>query len=218
MRRLAERLLRNWPLKLAALTLAAILWIVVAAEETHSDLARVELVVELPPPLALARQAPPVRALVTGPARELVKLAAAPMQARVLVPPSAVPPLHRVRLSPSDITIPNDARISIQDFEPRELDLEIDRFVRRPVPVSLRGTIEAESGFVIVGQPVVTPRTVVVSGARSVVYAVDSIPTEPFEVRGVTAPFERVIPLDTARPLVTIAPREITISGRVRRQ
>lgn len=211
-------LLRNWPLKIAALALATILWIVVAAEETTSDLARVDLVVELPAPLALSKPVPSVRALVTGPARELVKLRAGPMQARVTVPPTATPPFHRVRLSPSDIMIPGDAKVSIQDLEPRELDIEIDRFVRRSVPVSLRGTVEAESGFAISGPLLVTPRAVTVSGARSLVFAVESVSTEPFEIRGVTAQFERVVPLDTALPLVTIAPREITVAGRVRRQ
>jgi YbbR domain-containing protein len=210
-------LTRNWPLKLAALALAVILWVFVAAEETTSQLVVVRVDVELPTDVALARPAPVVRALVTGPGRELIKLHANPPVIRAAMPPGAGPPRWRIAVSPSDVQISRSARVSIQDIDPRTLEFEVDRVIRRDVPVAVRGVLEAESGFAIARPLVISPALVRVTGPRSVVMAVDSFVTEPVEIRGVTGSFERTVALDTAsRPLLRVTPREVTVSGRAR--
>ena len=209
---------RNWPLKLAALALSVILWVLVASEETTSQLVEVRVEVDVPDDLALAKPAPILRALVTGPGRELIKLYANPLTIRAAVPPSAQPPRWRLVVAPSDVQISRNARVSIQDVEPRALDFDLDRLAHRDVPVAVHGVIEAESGFAVTRPLQVAPATVRVSGPRALVAAVDSIPTEAVDIRGVTGPFERKVPLDTAgHPLLRIAPHEVTVSGRTRR-
>ena len=52
---------RNWPLKLAALLLSAILWVIVSAEETTSALVVAQLEVAVPPTLALTGPPPELR-------------------------------------------------------------------------------------------------------------------------------------------------------------
>lgn len=212
-----EHLLRNWPLKIAAVILSAILWVVVAAEETRSELVTVRLEVQLPPTLALTAPPPELRALVTGAGRELIKLAQRPLVLRVVMPPAAVPPRHRFVIAPALVETPRDANVVVQDVEPRELEIGVDRFVRRSVPIALRGTIEAESGFALAGPLVLTPRVAEVSGARALVFGLDSIRTEPLDVRGVTDAFERIVPLDTALTLMRVHPARATLTGRVRR-
>jgi hypothetical protein len=210
--------LRHWPLKLAALALAVILWIVVQAQETTSQLVTVDLRISVPPTLALVAPAPPVRALVSGPGRELIKLYATPPVIEAELPATAGVPRHLLAVVPSDVRVPRNAKVVIQDVEPREIALDLDRVIRRTVPVALRAVVEAESGFAISGPLRVLPSEVRVSGPRSLVNAIDSILTEPIEVRGVTAAFERTVPLDTARrPLVAVSPREVVLTGRVRR-
>jgi hypothetical protein len=212
-------LTRNWPLKLAALALAAILWVFVAAEETTSQLIVVQMDVALPPDLALARQAPAVRALITGPGRELIKLYATPPVIHAAVPAGTAPPRWRMTVAPSDVQISRNARVSIQDIEPRTLELEIDHVMRRDVPVSVHGVLEAESGFAIARPLVVAPATVRITGPRALVLGMDSFPTEPVDIRGITSAFERTVVLDTAaRPLLRVTPREVTVSGRARRR
>ena len=210
-------LTRNWPLKLAALALAVILWVFVAAEETTSQLVAVQVELSLPQDLALAKQPPQVRVLVTGPGRELIKLYATPPVIRATMPAGAGPPRWRLSVSPSDVQLSRTARVSIQDIEPRTLEFEVDRVTRRDVPVAVRGVLEAESGFAI-GRPLaISPALVRVTGARALVVALDSFPTDPVEIRGVTGPFERTIALDTlSHPLLRVTPREVTISGRAR--
>jgi hypothetical protein len=211
-------LLRNWPLKLAALALSVILWVFVASEETTSQLVNVQVELDLPQDLALSRPSPVVRALVTGPGRELIKLYATPPVVRAVVPASAAPPRWRLVLAPADVQVPRTARVSIQDVEPRTIEFDVDRVVRRDVPVALRAQVEAESGFAVARPINVTPAMVRVSGPRALVAALDSFPTEPLEIRGLTGPFERAVPLDTAsQPLLHVSPREVTVSGRTRK-
>jgi YbbR domain-containing protein len=215
---LAGVLFRNWPLKVAALALSTILWVYVAAEQPTSKFIDVVVELDLPPELALARPAPQVRAAVTGPWREVTKLYDSPLTVHLAVPASAGPPRWQAVLVPSDIQVPHEARVTIQDVEPRGLELEIDRVVRRDVPVAVRATVEPESGFALARPVAVTPATVRISGPHALVQAVDSFLTEAVEIRGVTGAFERVVPLDTTgHALLRVSPREVTVSGRARK-
>lgn len=215
---LPEIFVRRWQLKAAALALSVILWVLIQAEETTTQLVSVELALDMPPNLALARPAPPIRALVTGPGREVIKLYAAPVVIHAAIPANAPVPHYTLSVAPGDIRLPRNAKVTIQDVEPREVELDIDRFVTRTVRVALRAVVEPESGFAIAGPLVLTPSQVRVSGPRLLVAEVDSVVTEPVEVRGVTAAFERTVPLDTARSLfLRVSPREVVLSGRVRK-
>jgi hypothetical protein len=215
---LTTALFRNWPLKLAALALSLIVWVIIASEETTSALVPVQLELDVPASLALTRPPPSVRVLVIGPGRELIKLYASPPVVRAAVPAGTAPPRWHLAVAPSDIQIPRNAKVSIQDVEPRDVDVEIDRMARRSVPVALRGVVEPESGFALSGTPALAPAEVRVSGPRALVLDLDSVHTESFELRGLTAPVEQRILLDTAaHPMLHIAPREVTLTARVRR-
>jgi YbbR domain-containing protein len=215
---LAQRLLRHWPLKLAALALSLILWVVVQAQQTTSQLVSVDLSVRTPPTLTVVGPTPHVRALISGPGRELIKLYALRLVIEVDVPPNASLPRHVLTVQPADVKIPTDAKVVIQDLEPRQIELALDRVARRMVPVALRGLVEAESGFAVAGRLRLEPPEVLVSGPRSLINAIDSIPTEHIEVRGVTSAFERRVPVDTSlQPQLDISPRAIVLTGRVRR-
>lgn len=211
-------LLRNWPLKFAALVLSCILWVLVASEESTSQLVNVQVEVELPGTLALARPVPTVRALVTGPTRELIKLYAGRPVIHTIVPATAAGPSYRIPIQPSDVQLPRAANVVVQDLEPRAVVLELDRFVQRDVPVRLRGTVEPESGFALDGRLVFSPASVRVSGPQALVRSLEFVPTEAVEIRGVTGRFERTVPLDTAaHPLLSYTPRTVTVTGRTRR-
>jgi YbbR domain-containing protein len=210
-------LLHNWPLKVAAVVLSVILWVLVSAEETTSQLVKVDVLVEVPPGLALAKPAPEVRVLVTGPGRELIKLYGTPPVIRAFVPSTAQPPHWRLDATPATVELPAGVRVVIQDVEPRVVEIAIDRLVARSIPVALRGVVEPESGFVLTSLAL-APMLVRVSGPQTLVQSLDSLPTELFEVRGVTGRFERSVPLDTVgRSLLAIMPREVTLTGGARR-
>ena len=210
------RLLRHWPLKLAALTLSILVWALVSAEETTSQLVAVRLDLAVPPALALASPLPQVRALVSGPGRELIKLYADPLSLRAAVPAGAGG--HwRVAIRPEDIQVPNAALVSIQDVEPRELDVDVDRLVRRALPVALRGTVAAKNGFML-DALTLSPSSVLVAGARIRVAGLDSAPTESVDLHDVAGEFRRTLAVDTTGfPLLQFAPAQVSLRGHAHR-
>jgi len=57
-----------------------------------------------------------------------------------------------------------------------------------------------------------------VSGARSLLGALDSIATEALELKGVSGVFERTVRLDTAgHAVLQIVPAAVTLSGKTKK-
>src|SRR5919112_372738 len=74
------------PLKFTSVALSVFLWFLAAAEEPASALAPVDLSVRAPMGRTVVHTGGPVRALVSGPRRELLKLSAYPMRLTRVVP------------------------------------------------------------------------------------------------------------------------------------
>lgn len=211
---LLARVLRNWPLKLAALVLSLLVWVLVSAEETTSELVGVQLDLALPPTVALAAPLPPVRALVSGPGREILKLYATPLVIRA-APPANPGARWRLEIAPSDVAVTPAAAVSILDVQPREVLIELERLARRSLPVALRGP--APGTGVTLDSLALTPALVEVSGPRARVAELDSVATESLDVRD-AGPFERRLAVDTtAYPLLRFEPRTVLVKGRLRR-
>lgn len=209
-----QGVLRNWPLKLAALTLSLLVWVLVSAEETRSELVDVQVVLDVAPGMALANEAPVVRALVSGPGRDLVKLHDTPLRLRAAMPANPGLRWHFV-IVPADVQVPAQLAVTVTDVQPRELLVDVDRLATRTVPVALRGAITARRGFAV-DSLAVDPSAAVVSGARVLLAELDSVTTEPLDLE-VDSAFRQSVPLDTAAyPLLRITPPRVTVTGRAR--
>ncbi len=208
--------LRNWPLKLAALTLSLLVWVLVSAEETRSQLVDVRLSLDVPAHLALANPLPAVRALVSGPGRDLVKLGDQPLAIQAALPANPGPRWHLVIVA-ADVRVAPQLALTVTDVQPRELLVDVDRRATRTLPVALRGTVAPRRGWLL-DSLAVLPGGVVVSGARVRVAELDSAPTEPVDLGDVDGAFERAVALDTAAyPLLRFEPRRVIVKGRARR-
>jgi YbbR domain-containing protein len=215
---LREALVRHWPLKLAALALSVILWVVVALEEPATHLQDIQLDLALAPTAALAQPLPPVQALIAGPRGEFLKLTAAPLIIRAFLPESAEGGHHRLAISPSDVELPRNVKVTVQEVLPREIDVVLDHRAQRIVPVAVRAVVEPEPGYTLDGPVTVAPAVVRVSGARSLLGTLDSIATETLVLKGVAGGFERTVPLDTTgHAVLRIAPPVVTITGRTKK-
>ena len=124
--------LRHWPLKLAALALAVLLWAGVASQEITTQLVPVRVDVEFADSLDLARPLPSVTALVSGPGHEILKLYSTPLVLRVSVPESAVRRAYRVRLTPERVQVPASTNVTVEELEPRDLLVSLARSTPRP--------------------------------------------------------------------------------------
>ena len=215
---LREAIVRHWPLKLAALALSVILWVVVALEEPATHLEDIRLDLSLAPTAALAQPLPPVQALIAGSRGEFLKLGAAPLVIRAVIPESAEGAHHRLVIAPGDVELPRNVRVTVQEVLPREIDVVLDRRAQRIVPVAVRAVVEPEHGYALDGPVTAAPATVRVTGARSLLGALDSIATEALQLRDVAGTFERTVPLDTTgHAVLRIVPPAVTLSGKTKR-
>jgi YbbR-like protein len=213
--RLRDAIVRHWPLKLAALALSAILWTVVTLDEPATHLEDIRLDLAVAPTDALARPLPPIQALIAGPRREFLKLDATPLVIRAPVPRPDQDGHRHLLISPSDVEVPSDVNVTVQEIQPREIEIVLDRRAQKTVPVAVRATVEPQAGYVLAGPVRVEPRDVLVSGAASLLGGLDSVATAPLRLKGVTGNFQRTVPLDTTgHGVLRLTPPAVTLSGR----
>jgi YbbR domain-containing protein len=64
------------------------------------------------------------------------------------------------------------------------LELEVDTRIERRIPVKLRAEIQSAPGYALIGDPVLEPQEIVLSGARNVLTRIFEIPTRAERVVG----------------------------------
>ncbi len=208
----------NWPIKITALALAAVLWAALSAAQTTTQLVPIRLDIQLPDDRVVAHELPQVQARVGGPPRELIKLYTNPPVLIKVVPDSATGSSVVIELSPEDVILPPDAEVTLQDILPRQLVLTLDAVRRRSVPVYPRGIIKAASGFVLLGRAGVVPESVVVLGPEAPVNRVGRLYTIPLDLPDVRSTIRRNVDIDTTGlGVVTLSQPQVEIEVRVDR-
>lgn len=194
---LRDALTANLPLKLTSLGLSIFLWFLAAGEEPARALLPVEIAVQAPAGRSVVSTGGPVRALVTGPRRELLKLTASPMRLTRALPDSLEADDIRLELAPGDLELPRGADIHVQDVQPRELTVRLDSTFQRVVPVQAVVRLQPEGEHVMTAIGVV-PGTVRLFGPRALLRNIDSVRTLPLEVERADQPVEETLALDTS--------------------
>jgi len=197
--RLRGWIVNNWPIKLTALILAAILWAVVAAREPTNQLVPVRLEITPPPGRAIASELPPVQAVFAGTPRELLKLYSRQPVIRMTVPDTLSGSEYTLELSTADIHVIEDAAVNAQDIEPRIVPIRLDDVALRRVPVIPRVSVAPDSGYRQFGGISVEPDSVVIRGPEEIVRRTSSIFTVRRELTGLREPLTIPVPLDTTR-------------------
>ncbi len=118
-------LLHDWPLKLTALFLALVLWLLAAGEEPASRLLAAELQVRPPAGRVLAQPLAPVTVAVVGPRRELLKLGASRLILTRLLPDTVTADSVTMVLGTADVELPSGVRVSVQDLQPRQVTVHL---------------------------------------------------------------------------------------------
>lgn len=204
-------LFADLPLKVTSLALSVFLWFLAAGEEPASALVPVDLTVRPPSGRTVVRTAGPVRALVSGPRRELLKLSASPMRVTRVLSDTTVADQIDVELGPGDLELPRGVDVHVQDVEPRTVAVELDSTFQRVVPVRAEVRLPPEAGHVLSAIAVV-PGTVRLLGPREAIQAIDSVRTQPLEVAQADGSVEQPLPLDTSGfGRVRVVPSEVTV-------
>lgn len=106
----------------------------------------------------------------------------------------------------------NDTRVS--NLSISTLDVYLDVVVSKMVPVRLVSDIAYREGYKPVGQPVLKPDSVMISGPSASVYAVDSIISETYTNKDVSETLEGIVNLNLDKNL-DISISEETVNLRI---
>ncbi|MBI1967247.1 MAG: hypothetical protein HYS40_04600 [Gemmatimonadetes bacterium] len=213
---LAQLVFKNWPIKLAALFLAVMLYVAVQAQQISTQLFSLKLEVDVPPGRTLLQKPPTVWVRISGKGSELLRLRTFPSVIHKAIPDTVSDPTWTLRLQNSDIQVPEGLDVTVLDVTPHDITLALDTVSRKDVRVVPLVTVVGESGAVVQGGLSITPSIARILGPDKNVALIDSVTTMPTEITGVRGAFSQVVPLDT-EPLgiVRIAPKQVTVSGEV---
>lgn len=211
----------NWQLKLAAFSLAILLWVVVSAEQITTQWIPVPVRVMARDPDFVVTGGPVPREVdvrFAGPGRELWELA---IDRPVLVLPLDDMEGEREAfdLDPRMVRIPNGiSSVTPLDVRPGRVRVVSQPLVTREVPVQVRIARRSQERYVLLEPPEVRPATVRVSGRADRVARLEAVPTEPIDLAGADTAFQQVVPLALdSLPGVRPSPQAVRVSGRVDR-
>ena len=205
-------LFRNWPIKITAIVLAAVLWAVVAAEEPTTEIIPVVLEITYPQGRTLSQDLPQVQALYSGSARELFKLSGQPPSIVRSIPDTLSGSAFTLDLSVADLITPPGFDVLAVEVQPPFVRVVLDEAVEQNVPVVGRVTVGADSGFVIVGSPLVRPESVTVHGPLALVQRVESLSTEIVALDNLRGSVRRTVAIDTSGlGVMRIVPSDVEI-------
>jgi YbbR domain-containing protein len=216
MTRVLRFLVRNWPLKLAAVALATLLWAgLVLSQDITEFTGRV--------PVSVEPGTQPENAVLLTRLRdvELIRYIAPADVGRLGTDDFlATVDLSRIDTDGGPATVrvnvqTADPRVTIVEVRPAQLQVVLDPFVQREVPVRVdRGTIP---GDLEIGPVVIDPPSVVVSGPASIVRQVDVVTANvAIDPTGLDVDREvEPVPVNAAGELLTrvdVSPRMVRVT------
>ena len=203
--RVAGWFTRNLPLKVTAVFVAVVLWILVGAREPVEEVTGVRFAPQLDSTITLRDPQPVIRALVIGRPNEIMKLSNAPLVIRKPIANDA-PDTLVIPLRTSDIEVPDGVEVIVRDVQPHELTLRFEHITSRNVPVrSMIRTLGAPPPLGVAVR--LDPASVRVRGPRSAVARIRFVPTMPDSIAVDTLP--HLVDLDTARLGVVVQPAQV---------
>ena len=123
--------LERLPLKAAAVFFALVLWMVVSAEEPTDEVIPIRFAPVVDSGVAIVGPLPPVRALILGRGRELLKLYnASPVIVRQIR--GVADQTVTLDLGPADVDIPAGVNAVVRDVRPRHVTLQLRRIQETP--------------------------------------------------------------------------------------
>lgn len=209
-RAIASGVASQFPLKLAALFFACVLWLAVSAEEPTEEWVDVHLAIEADSNVMVLDSLPHVQALVVGRGRDLLKLyTAVPVLRRVLHADADQRAIIEMR--PGDVELPSNVDARVRDVRPGSIALRLRVVDTRVVPVHPAFGVSVDSGYHLTGTPRLEPESVVVRGPASVVRALAGVPTSHEMLMAHDTSSAFTVPLDTTGLRATVRPLEVRV-------
>jgi YbbR domain-containing protein len=206
----------NRGLKIISLLLAFFLWYSINVSERDA-----ERVLELP---VVVRKLPPDLIVVSGPDRAVSATLRGPrtildgvdeQRGRIAIDLlAATPGEMRMELTPDMIRPELPRRLKLVRLEPQRLKVQVERLLRRRVPVRAELAGAPALGY-MTAESSVRPAEVEVAGPKSKVEDLKEIRTEPIDMQGMERGFQRNTLLAWAGDLVSFTPDHVLVSVSV---
>ncbi len=214
--RLARLVLHNWPIKLAAVALALLLYARVQTQRILTEEFTVGLEIGLPPNRELAAPLPPVRVRVAGRGSVLLALRSLPAIITRRVPDTLTTSDWVLQLHPADVRLPSELSVTVVDVTPREIAIALNAVAVKRVRVVPRVRLTPDAGLALATAPEVAPSEVRLIGVPEALDSVDSVLTLPVLVRGSPGTFFQAATIDTTLlGPVRVVPTQVSVSGEI---
>jgi YbbR domain-containing protein len=220
-RKAAGAVTANIGAKIVSLLFAALLWLHVTAQQMENQYFRVPLVLSrIPDSLTVTHDYPrEVEVTVHGSKIDLMKLRLVGRLTAAVDLSKAVRgrntiPLNAVALNLPEQFDPREVTVN----EPKSLVLNFDKVVTRPVPVRIVWKGDEPRDVVIEGDPVIIPARVQVTGAASIVGAIESLPTREVDIRGRRGRFSQDVEVVRGGRDITVVPDKVLIELSIQKR
>src|SRR5438477_9556319 len=142
---LGQLFVRNWPIKLAALFFAIMLYVAVAAQQPLSQSFAMRLVIATPPGRTVRQQPTGVTVVIAGKGSEILKLRSFPRVIRKVIPDTFSASLCRIQLQAADVELPKGMDGQVGDIRPRDVEIVLDAGSQQEGRTLPRVNVVAES-------------------------------------------------------------------------
>ncbi len=177
--------LRDWSLRLLSLIFAVMLWFFVVGEEKAEITINVPLeIVNLPQGLIIANDIPSaIEVRVYGP-QSLVRSIATERISKVINLKGVSPGKITEQITPDTLPLPKG--VQVLRVQPRFVEIELERLIRKRLPVKPVITGKPAPDFKL-GAVYVEPSYVVVSGPKSEVDPLKGVKTLPVDIKNASS-------------------------------
>jgi YbbR domain-containing protein len=210
----------NLNIKIAAVIIAVALYAFAKGEQTADRHFSIPLVFRnIPEGLTPVEQVPEtIDVVLTGANKDLVRLGLLDdPYATVDMSEAAADRVLRVGLSAANVILPHDAGVLVAEvYDPKSLDIEIDRLYQRKLPVEPPVVGTLSDGFYPLGKIKATPDSVTVYGPARVVRGMRSVKTLPLSIEERRSRIEAARKVDFGGPWnLHSVPREVRVTVEV---
>ncbi|WP_138431733.1 CdaR family protein [Fodinibius saliphilus] len=105
--------------------------------------------------------------------------------------------------------------ISVQKVQPLVLTVELEESASKKVPVLSRVNVSFDKQYDFIEQPVITPDSITITGARSLLDDITAWPTDSVDISGVSTDLSRSVQLKEASKLVNLSRQQVEFNGTV---
>jgi YbbR domain-containing protein len=108
------------------------------------------------------------------------------------------------------------SNVALLSVNPDMIEINFDNITSKMVKVKNSANVTTKDGYIIIGSPKVSPDSVKISGAMSIIGKIKYLPTEPFTMTNVNSGFTKTIKIiDTLNNIIRIEPKLVTITYNI---